>query len=315
MSRFSEPQHEHFRALNTLAGASTSGCGRYDVAQSRAHARMLAARGDHLRRPTATRCSRASTPSRPSWRRARSRSRDDDEDIHMAVERRLTEIAGPVGGKLHTARSRNDQVATDVALFTRAARRGATIAAIERLCAALRGGRRGATSTGRCPATRTCSAASRSTCRHHLLAYFWMLLRDRDALPRSSSRRRRRCRWAPARWPGTNFDTDRGDGGRRARLRARRAQLDRRGGQPRLRPRLPRRRGDVRDAPLPARRRDRPVVDRGVRLPDAVRRLDERLVDHAAEEEPRRRRAAARPRRRGSSATSSACTASCTRCR
>ena len=39
----------------------------------------------------------------------------------MAVERRLTEIAGPVGGQLHTARSRNDQVATDVALFTRAA--------------------------------------------------------------------------------------------------------------------------------------------------------------------------------------------------
>ena len=44
----------------------------------------------------------------------------------MAIERRLTEIAGPVGGKLHTARSRNDQVATDVALFTRdaGARRG-----------------------------------------------------------------------------------------------------------------------------------------------------------------------------------------------
>ena len=37
----------------------------------------------------------------------------------MAIERRLTELAGPVGGKLHTARSRNDQVATDVAMFTR----------------------------------------------------------------------------------------------------------------------------------------------------------------------------------------------------
>ncbi len=34
----------------------------------------------------------------------------DDEDIHMAIERRLTELVGPVGGKLHTARSRNDQV-------------------------------------------------------------------------------------------------------------------------------------------------------------------------------------------------------------
>src|SRR4029434_8565298 len=40
--------------------------------------------------------------------------RADDEDIHMAVERRLTEIVGRVGGKLHTGRSRNDQVATDL---------------------------------------------------------------------------------------------------------------------------------------------------------------------------------------------------------
>src|SRR4029450_11021179 len=45
---------------------------------------------------------------------------EDDEDIHMAIERRLTEIIGPVGGKLHTARSRNDQVATDVAMVVRA---------------------------------------------------------------------------------------------------------------------------------------------------------------------------------------------------
>ncbi len=45
---------------------------------------------------------------------------EGDEDIHMAIERRLTEVVGRVGGKLHTARSRNDQVATDVAMFVRA---------------------------------------------------------------------------------------------------------------------------------------------------------------------------------------------------
>src|ERR687895_2872533 len=50
---------------------------------------------------------------------------EQDEDIHMAIERRLTEIAGPVGGKLHTARSRNDQVATDVAMLVRAHTLGA----------------------------------------------------------------------------------------------------------------------------------------------------------------------------------------------
>src|SRR5436190_9827585 len=91
-----------------------------DVAQSRAHAAMLAARGiisetdrdallaglDAVERELAD----GVFPFAPG-----------DEDIHMAVERRLTEIAGPVGGKLHTARSRNDQVATDVALFTREA--------------------------------------------------------------------------------------------------------------------------------------------------------------------------------------------------
>jgi len=43
--------------------------------------------------------------------------KDDDEDIHTANERRLTELIGPLGGKLHTGRSRNDQVATDMRLW------------------------------------------------------------------------------------------------------------------------------------------------------------------------------------------------------
>ena len=43
----------------------------------------------------------------------------EDEDIHLAIERRLTELVGPVGGKLHTGRSRNDQVALDIRLFLR----------------------------------------------------------------------------------------------------------------------------------------------------------------------------------------------------
>src|SRR6187431_481138 len=42
-----------------------------------------------------------------------------DEDIHTAVERRVTELAGPAGAKLHTGRSRNDQVATDLRLFAK----------------------------------------------------------------------------------------------------------------------------------------------------------------------------------------------------
>src|SRR5438034_11325566 len=106
-----------------------------DVAQSRAHATMLAARGiitdgdreallrglDAVERELAA----GTFPFEPG-----------DEDIHMAIERRLTEIAGPVGGKLHTARSRNDQVATDVALFTRQAAERA-IEGVERLARVL----------------------------------------------------------------------------------------------------------------------------------------------------------------------------------
>ncbi len=51
------------------------------------------------------------------WARGDFRVQPGDEDIHTAIERRLTEIIGPLGGKLHTGRSRNDQVATDLRLY------------------------------------------------------------------------------------------------------------------------------------------------------------------------------------------------------
>ena len=51
--------------------------------------------------------------------RGRFRFLPSDEDIHMAIERRLTELIGPLGGKLHTGRSRNDQVALDIRLYLR----------------------------------------------------------------------------------------------------------------------------------------------------------------------------------------------------
>ena len=79
----------------------------------------------------------------------------------MAIERRVTELAGRVGGKLHTARSRNDQVATDVAMFVRAHAQ----AALERSASWRGRSSRGREriSTGRCRATPTSSVPSRST--------------------------------------------------------------------------------------------------------------------------------------------------------
>src|SRR3954454_7327287 len=117
MGRFAEPQDPLFRALNTSLGFD-KGLWPEDVAQSRAHAEMLAARGiigDDDRDALLAALESVSA----ELAQERFPFAPDDEDIHMAIERRVTELAGPVGGKLHTARSRNDQVITDVAMFTR----------------------------------------------------------------------------------------------------------------------------------------------------------------------------------------------------
>ena len=144
-----------------------------------------------------TRCSRR-------WRRSRRELADGafpfdagDEDIHMAVERRVTELAGAVGGKLHTARSRNDQVATDVVLFTRDAARPCD-RAIDALMAALVDAAEHHLDWP-LPGYTHLQRAQPVYLAHHLLAYFWMLA----ARPRALRRRRRRrpaaCRSAPAR--------------------------------------------------------------------------------------------------------------------
>jgi argininosuccinate lyase len=102
--------------------------------------------------------------------------RDDDEDIHMAIERRLTELAGSVGGKLHTGRSRNDQVATDVALYVRERSERAVelLAALMATVADL--AERHA--DWPMPGYTHLQRAQPVYLGHHLLAYFWMLRRD-----------------------------------------------------------------------------------------------------------------------------------------
>ena len=102
---------------------------------------------------------------------------DTDEDIHMAVERRLTEIIGPLGGKLHTGRSRNDQVATDIALFVRdhAIEARELIADLAATLVDLAANHRDYMLPGYTHLQR----AQPVYLSHHLLAYVWML--DRDA--------------------------------------------------------------------------------------------------------------------------------------
>ena len=103
--------------------------------------------------------------------------RDDDEDIHMAIERRLIEIVGALGGKLHTGRSRNDQVATDLVLYLRdhAVEAGRLLGALmSRLLETA-----DAHLDWALPGYTHLQRAQPVLLSHHLLAYFWMLDRDR----------------------------------------------------------------------------------------------------------------------------------------
>src|SRR5271166_2006683 len=130
----------------------------------------------------------------------------DDEDIHMAIERRLTEIAGPVGGRLHTARSRNDQVVTDLAMYTRE-RAAAAQRAIDALMTALLE-RAEEHVDWPMPGYTHLQRAQPVYLGHHLLAYFWMLSRDRSRFA-FAEREAGRLPLGAGALAGVSFDTDR----------------------------------------------------------------------------------------------------------
>jgi argininosuccinate lyase len=103
--------------------------------------------------------------------------RTELEDIHMNVERRLVELAGPVGGKLHTGRSRNDQIALDERLYLRDVV-ALVIAGIRRVQEALLA-HAGDTIDTPMPGYTHLQRAQPIVLAHHLLAYVFMLERDR----------------------------------------------------------------------------------------------------------------------------------------
>jgi argininosuccinate lyase len=205
MSRFSQPQDRVFQQLNASISYDWR-LGPYDVEQSRAHARMLEATGI---------ITAADRDALLAGLERVARELDDgefpflpdDEDIHMAIERRLTEIVGPVGGRLHTARSRNDQVATDMAMFTRAHALG-TLERIQHVQSVLVQ-LADAHVDWPMPGYTHLQRAQPVYLSHHLLAYFWMFRRDArrfefvlgstDELPLGAGA-----------LAGVNFATDRG---------------------------------------------------------------------------------------------------------
>ena len=102
------------------------------------------------------------------------------EDVHMNIEARLREVAGPLGAKLHTGRSRNDQVATDLRLWTRR-RCEETLLAIDELALAVID-RAASEITVLMPAYTHLQRAQPSRLSHHLLAWQELLWRDRGRL-------------------------------------------------------------------------------------------------------------------------------------
>ena len=103
-----------------------------------------------------------------------------DEDIHTAVERRVTELAGSAGAKLHTGRSRNDQVATDLRLFTKR-EIGTVIAKVLDLQQVLLD-RAGEVGDASLPGYTHMQRAQPVLLAHHLLAHGWSFARDIDRL-------------------------------------------------------------------------------------------------------------------------------------
>jgi argininosuccinate lyase len=174
MSRFSEPNDPLFRALNSSIGFDFR-LAPYDLEQSFAHARMLARSGiiddDDLaaiERGLEQICEEVDDD--------RFEVKADDEDVHMAIERRLTEIVGEAGAKLHTARSRNDQVATDVAMLVRAHSLQATDLLSRLMSTIVDVAERHL--DWQLPGYTHLQRAQPVYLSHHLLAYFWKFRRD-----------------------------------------------------------------------------------------------------------------------------------------
>jgi argininosuccinate lyase len=148
---------------------------RQDIRGSIAHARMLAATGI-IAREEAEPIIVGLREIQEEIESGAFPFRQEYEDIHLNIEKRLIEKIGPVGGKLHTARSRNDQVATDVHLFIKE-----EIAAVQALISGLQAAllEQAKDNVGVImPGYTHLQRAQPILFAHHLMAYFFMLERD-----------------------------------------------------------------------------------------------------------------------------------------
>ncbi|PHJ58955.1 argininosuccinate lyase [Nostoc linckia z18] len=157
----------------------------YDLTGSQAHAKMLGYTGI-ISQEEAEQLIAGLDQIRQEYRQGKFQPGVDAEDVHFAVERRLTEIVGDVGKKLHTARSRNDQVGTDTRLYLRDQ--------IQQIKGQLRGFQDVLLEIAEkhvetlIPGYTHLQRAQPLSLAHHLLAYFQMAQRDWERLSDVSRR-------------------------------------------------------------------------------------------------------------------------------
>jgi argininosuccinate lyase len=177
----------------------------YDLTGSQAHAKMLARQGI-ISDDEATTLIAGLEQIRTEYRSNQFHPTVEDEDVHFAVEKRLTAIVGDVGKKLHTARSRNDQVGTDTRLYLRdqiqqiqqaiKAFQGALLKHAEQHVETL------------IPGYTHLQRAQPISLAHHLLAYVEMTERDLQRLT-DVSKRVNICPLGAGALAGTTFNIDR----------------------------------------------------------------------------------------------------------
>ena len=202
--RFSEPVSELVKRY-TASVSFDQRMAAQDIRGSLAHARMLARQGIIAAADLAA-IERGMAQIGDEIATGRFEWSLDAEDVHLNIERRLTALVGDAGKRLHTGRSRNDQVATDIRLWLRD-----EIDVIDGLFAALQGALLDLAQTHAqtpLPGFTHLQVAQPVTFGHHLLAYFEMFARDRERLADA----RRRVNHLPlgaAALAGTTFPIDR----------------------------------------------------------------------------------------------------------
>ncbi|MCX8033448.1 MAG: argininosuccinate lyase [Thermoleophilia bacterium] len=176
--RFESPQDPLFERLCASIGFDHV-LAPYDIRGSRAHVRMLAEIGV-IAPQERDRILAGLDQVEEEIKSGAFHWSTKDEDIHMAVERRLTELIGPVAGKLHTGRSRNDQVILDLHLYLRSAIEG-HLERLTQLMAALLD-QAEINKQVIIPGYTHMQRAQPILAAHHLLAYFFAFERDRQRL-------------------------------------------------------------------------------------------------------------------------------------